>query len=264
LVGHSHALIADAAESVADVFSTLIVWRAIVVAATPADRDHPYGHGKAEAIGAAVASAILVFAAGEIAVNSFRQLFERRASPSPFTLWLLIGIVVLKEGVFRFANREARLAQSGAAEADAWHHRSDAITSLAAAIGIGICLWGGPRFVYADDYAALFGACVIGWNGWALLRPALDELMDSAPNVAILAQIRSAAAEVPGVRAVEKCRARKTGFQYYVDLHIEVDPQLTVQQGHEIAHRVKDSLRQSLPNVSDVLVHVEPWKGTSK
>jgi cation diffusion facilitator family transporter len=262
LAGHSHALIADAMESLADIFSSLIVWRAVVVAAAPADREHPYGHGKAEAIAAAVVSTILVLAAAGIAVNSIRQLLDPklRSPPEPFTLYILIAIVVIKEAVFRFTTREARLAQSGAVQADAWHHRSDAITSLAAAIGISVCLWGGPRFVYADDIAALFASGIIAWNGWVLLRPALDELMDAAPNAAILVQIRAAASEVPGVRAVEKCRARKTGFQYFVDIHIEVEPQLTVQQGHEIAHRVKDRLRQTLPTVSDVLVHVEPWR----
>lgn len=261
LAGHSHALIADAMESLADIFSSLIVWRAVVVAAAPADREHPYGHGKAEAIAGAVVSTILVFAAGSIAMNSLRQLFEPRDPPRAFTLYILVAIVVLKEGVFRFTRHEAKLAQSGAVAADAWHHRSDAITSLAAAIGIAVCLWGGPRFVYADDVAALFASCIIAWNGWVLLRPALDELMDAAPGAALLVQIRAAAAEVPGVRAVEKCRARKTGFQYIVDIHIEVEPQLTVQQGHDIAHRVKDRLIQGLPGVSDVLVHVEPWRG---
>jgi cation diffusion facilitator family transporter len=145
-------------------------------------------------------------------------------------------------------------------KADAWHHRSDAITSLAAAIGISVCLLGGARWVYADDAAALFAAAIIGWNGWLLLRPALDELMDAAPSAVLLAQIRATAAEVAGVQAVEKCQARKTGFQYLVDMHIEVDPEMTVQQGHGIAHQVKSRVREAVPLVNDVLVHVEPGK----
>jgi cation diffusion facilitator family transporter len=172
----------------------------------------------------------------------------------------LIGVVLVKELVFRYASRQASLAGSGAVKADAWHHRSDAITSLAAAIGISVCLLGGQRFVYADDAAALFAAAIIGWNGWLLLRPALDELMDAAPSPGLLAQIRSTAAGVPGVQAVEKCYARKTGFQYFVDMHIEVDPQMTVQQGHQIAHQVKSRVREAVPLVTDVLVHVEPGK----
>ncbi len=259
--GHSHALIADAMESLADIFSSLIVWRAVVLAAQPPDREHPYGHGKAEAIAAAVVSTILVLAALGIAVNAGRQLFEPREPPRAFTLYILIGVVLVKELVFRYAGRQAELAESGAVKADAWHHRSDAITSLAAAIGISVCLLGGPRWVYADDAAALFAAGIIGWNGWLLLRPALDELMDAAPSAGLLAQIRATAAGVDGVQAVEKCQARKTGFEYLVDMHIEVDPQITVQQGHEIAHQVKGRVRQAVPSVNDVLVHVEPGKG---
>ena len=260
LAGHSHALVADAMESLADIFSSLIVWRAVVVAAEPPDREHPYGHGKAEAIAAAVVSTLLLLAALGISINAGRQLFQPRLPPRAFTLYILIGVVLVKELVFRYASRQASLAGSGAVQADAWHHRSDAITSLAAAIGITVCLLGGQRFVYADDAAALFAAAIIGWNGWLLLRPALDELMDAAPSSGLLAQIRATAAEIPGVQAVEKCHARKTGFEYLVDMHIEVDPQMTVQQGHQIAHQVKGRVREAVPLVHDVLVHVEPGK----
>jgi cation diffusion facilitator family transporter len=258
--GHSHALIADAMESLADIISSVIVWRAVVLAAEPPDREHPYGHGKAEAIATAVVSTILLLAALGIAINAGRQVFESREPPRAFTLYILIGVVVVKELVFRYASQQARLAESGAVKADAWHHRSDAITSLAAAIGISVCLLGGARWVYADDAAALFAAAIIGWNGWLLLRPALDELMDAAPSAVLLAQIRATAAEVAGVQAVEKCQARKTGFQYLVDMHIEVDPEMTVQQGHGIAHQVKSRVREAVPLVNDVLVHVEPGK----
>ncbi len=268
LAGHSHALIADAMESLADIFSSLIVWRAVLVAAQPPDREHPYGHGKAEAIAAAVVSTLLLLAALGIAVQAGRQLippFQPRDPPQMFTLFILIGVVLVKELVYRYASRQASLAESSAVKADAWHHRSDAITSLAAAIGISVCLLGGPRFAYADDAAALFAAAIIGWNGWLLLRPALDELMDAAPSPRLLARIRATAAEVPGVQAVEKCHARKTGFQYLVDMHIEVDPQMTVEQAHQIAHQVKGRVRQAVPSVNDVLVHVEPGiAGNSK
>ncbi len=268
LAGHSHALIADAMESLADIFSSLIVWRAVLVAAQQPDREHPYGHGKAEAIAAAVVSTLLLLAALGIAVQAGRQLippFQPRDPPRMFTLFILIGVVLVKELVYRYASRQASLAESSAVKADAWHHRSDAITSLAAAIGISVCLLGGPRFAYADDAAALFAAAIIGWNGWLLLRPALDELMDAAPSPRLLARIRATAAEVPGVQAVEKCHARKTGFQYLVDMHIEVDPQMTVEQAHQIAHQVKGRVRQAVPSVNDVLVHVEPGiAGNSK
>jgi cation diffusion facilitator family transporter len=260
VAGNSHALIADAMESLADIISSLIVWRAVVVAAAPPDRDHPYGHGKAEAIAAAVASTILLLAALGIAIGAGRQLGQPREAPRLFTLFILIGVVLVKEAAYRYTSRQADIAGNDAVKADAWHHRSDAITSLAAAIGITVCLVGGRRFAYADDAAALFAAVIIGWNGWLLLRPALDELMDAAPNAGLLAQIRATAEKVPGVQAVEKCRARKTGFQYFVDMHIEVDPQMTVQQGHQIAHQVKGRVCEAVPAVCDVLVHVEPGK----
>lgn len=264
ILGQSHALIADAMESLADIVSSIIVWRAVLLAAEPPDWKHPYGHGKAEAIAAAVVSTILLLAALGIAINAGRQLFGQREPPRPFTLYVLIGVVVVKELVFRYASHQAKLAESSAVKADAWHHRSDAITSLAAAIGIIVCLLGGRRFAYADDAAALFAAVIIAWNGWLLLRPALDELMDAAPSSALLAQIRATATEVPGVQEVEKCHARKTGFEYRVDMHIEVDPQMTVQESHDIAHQVKSRVREALPSVSDVLVHVEPGKSLPK
>jgi cation diffusion facilitator family transporter len=260
IAGHSHALVADAMESLADVFSSFIVWRAVLVAAEPPDREHPYGHGKAEAIAAAVVSTLLLLAALGIGINAGRQLLEPRDPPRAFTLSILIGVVLVKELVFQYAARQARLTDSGAVRADAWHHRSDAITSLAAAIGITVCLLGGKRFAYADDAAALFAAGIIGWNGWLLLRPALDELMDAAPSAGLLSKIRATACEVPGVQAVEQCRARKNGFEYFVDMHIEVDPGMTVQEGHDIAHQVKARVRAAMPTVKDVLVHVEPGK----
>lgn len=258
VLGHSHALIADAAESLADILSSVIAWRALVVAAEPADREHPYGHGKAEPIAAAIISLTLWFGAIEIAVRSGNELFQPRHQPAAFTLYVLIGVVVVKESLFRYVSRQAALASNMVVATDAWHHRSDAITSLAAAVGIGVSLVCGPRFAFADDAAAILAAVIIAWNAWRLLLPALNELMDAAPNAAVISQIRSVAAKAPGVNAVEKCRVRKTGDQYLVDMHIEVDPQITVQRGHQIAHEVKDRVQQAVPSVRDVLVHVEP------
>jgi cation diffusion facilitator family transporter len=156
--------------------------------------------------------------------------------------------------------REAATVDSSAVRSDAWHHRSDAITSLAAAIGISVALVGGKGFESGDDVAAIVAAGIIAWNGWRLLRPALDELMDTAPNLALVAEIRETAAAVPGVGNVEKCKVRKMGYHYFVDMHVEVDPDMTVRQAHDIAHQVKDRVRDRLPVVYDVLVHVEPTK----
>jgi cation diffusion facilitator family transporter len=260
ILGHSYALIADAVESLADVFSSVIVWRGVVVAATPADEDHPYGHGKAEPIAAAIVSTILLAAAVGICIQAVRQMLIPHTGPAPFTLLILIVTVFIKEFLYRFASREGAEIESTVVQTDAWHHRSDAITSLAAAIGISVALIGGSGFESADSIAAIVAALIIAWNGWKLLRPALDELMDTAPSKTFNAEIRKIAAAIPNVNAVEKCFVRKMGFRYFVDMHVEVDPQMTVQQAHEIAHHVKDEIRRQLPSVSDVLVHIEPSK----
>ncbi|PWU21634.1 MAG: cation-efflux pump [Verrucomicrobia bacterium] len=258
ITGHSHALVADAVESLTDVFSSLVVWRGLVVAAEPADEDHPYGHGKAEPLAAALVAILLLFAAVWIAYEAVHSLSEPRPAPRLFTLLVLIGVVGLKEGLFRFVHHESVSVQSPAVHADAWHHRADAITSLAAALGIVVALVGGKGYERADDIAAICAAVVVAWNGWRLLRPAVNDLMDRSPNREIVERVRRIAAETPGVEGVEKCRARKMGHQYYFDLHVEVDPQMTVQRSHEIAHDVKDNVRKRVPRVRDVLVHIEP------
>jgi cation diffusion facilitator family transporter len=258
ILGHSHALVADAVESLADVFSSVVVWRGVVVAAEPADEDHPYGHGKAEPLAAAVVSAMLLVAAVWIAVSSFRAIGEPHAPPKPFTLIVLFLVMLIKEGMFRFVSRESLSIESSAVKTDAWHHRSDAITSLAAFIGITIAVIGGKGYESADAFAALAAAIVIGWNGWRLLRPSLNELMDRAPGRDMEQKTRPIAESVPGVEAVEKCLIRKMGHHFYIDMHVQVDPQMTVQQSHEIAHEVKDRIREKHPRVRDVLVHIEP------
>ena len=258
IVGHSHALVADAVESFADVFSSLIVWRGVTVAAAPADEDHPYGHGKAEPLAAAIVSGMLLLAAGWIAVKAFSEITRPHQTPEPFTLVVLLAVVVVKEILFRFVRREARAVDNAAVRTDAWHHRSDAITSFAAGIGISVSLAGGKGYEAADDWAAMAAACVIAWNGWRLLRPAFNELMDAAPDRKIRDEIRRLAETTPGVARVEKCFVRKMGYQFYVDMHVEVDPQMTVLRSHEIAHAVKDKIRDAKPAVSDVLVHIEP------
>lgn len=258
IFGHSHALIADAVESLADVFASIITWRGLVVAAAPADADHPYGHGKAEPLAAAGIATILLFSAFLIASQAFRELFTARESPAPFTLGVLLLTVFLKEGLFRFAFRAGDRLESALLQTEAWHHRSDALTSLAAALGIGVALLGGPKWARADSIAAIVAAGLIAWNGTQLLRPALAELMDTAPGRKFENEIRKIAGEISGVDNVEKCFIRKMGCQYFVDLHIEVNPQMSVQMAHDIAHQVKDRIREQEPAIRDVLVHIEP------
>jgi cation diffusion facilitator family transporter len=258
ILGHSHALIADAVESLADIFSSIIVWRGVVIASLPEDEDHPYGHGKAEPIAAATVATILLVAAGWIAVQAFRGIAQPHPAPAPFTLVVLVLVICIKEALFRFVLREAISMESSVVHTDAWHHRSDAITSLAAAIGISVALVGGKGYESADEVAAMVAAGIIFWNAWRLLRPALNELMDRSPSRELGELIRQIAEQVKGVERVEKTLVRKMGYYFYADMHIEVDPQLTVQHAHDIAHEVKDKIRSQLPRVRDVLVHVEP------
>ena len=215
----------------------------------------------AEVAGAIRRSQAILGATDLVQVGSteaVREITTPHHAPAPFTLAVLLGAVFVKETLFRFVRREDLSVQSPAVKTDAWHHRSDAITSLAAAIGISVALIGGKGYESADDVAAIVAAGIIAWNGWGLLRPALNELMDAAPGPAVHEKIRSIALTIPGVGAVEKCLARKMGYHYYVDMHLEVDPQMTVQRAHDIAHQVKDQVRQELPAVHDVLVHIEP------
>jgi cation diffusion facilitator family transporter len=169
-------------------------------------------------------------------------------------------VIFTKEFLFRFVRRESEKVESSAVRADAWHHRSDAITSFAAAIGITVAIVGGKGYEAADEVAAIFAAGIIAWNGSRMLRPALDELMDRAPSAEIVERIRNIGQTVPGVAAVEKCMVRKMGYNYYVDMHVEVDPDMTVRRSHEIAHAVKDNIRSQISAVRDVLVHIEPAK----
>ena len=258
IAGHSHALVADGVESLADLFSSAIVWRGLVIAEAPPDEDHPYGHGKAEPIASALVAGTLIMAAGWIAIQAIQEITKPKAAPAPFTLIVLLAVIIIKEGLFRFVNRESTHLESSVMRTDAWHHRSDAITSLAAGVGITVALIGGPGYESADGIAALLGASIIAWNGWALLRPSLDELMDASLNPDLREHIQEIANTIPGVANVEKCLVRKMGRHYFVDMHMQVAPEMTVLAAHDIAHQVKDKVRTVIPAVKDVLVHIEP------
>jgi cation diffusion facilitator family transporter len=258
IIGHSQALVADGVESAADLVSSLVVWRGVTVAAAPADDEHPYGHGKAEPLAAAVVASVLIAAAILIVIGAVRDILRPHLVPAPFTLAVLVAVVIVKEVLFRFVDREGAELESTAVRADAWHHRSDAITSAFAFIGISIAVVGGKGYESADDYAAILAAGVIAFNGWKLFRPAMDELMDVAPDEAFVEHLKSIAAKTPQVVRVEKCLVRKSGYEYLVDMHIEVHPEMTVERAHWIAHQVKDEIRAEVPSVRDVLVHIEP------
>ena len=268
VMGNSHALIADGIESTADIFGSFIVWSGLRIAVKPADADHPFGHGKAESIAALIVSLMLLAAAALIAVQSIREIRAPHHAPAGFTLVVLLLVIVIKETLYRFAFQVGHRLESSALKGDAWHHRSDALTSAAAFIGITIALVGGRGFESADDWAALAACAVIGANGVRLLRGALDEVMDASVSPEVVGFVRTIAAGVEGVGGVEKCRIRKQGLHLAMDIHVRVDGDLSVRRGHEIAHRVKDRLLASQHRVNDVTVHIEPLQpvesGTSR
>lgn len=261
--GHAEALVADGVESLADMFSSLVVWRGIVVAAKPPDPKHPYGHGKAETVASAFVALMLLGAASWIAIRSAAEIVRPHQGPAPFTLIVLVFTIVSKELLFRYAMKQGERLESGLLEADAWHHRSDALTSVAAGIGITIGILGGPGYEAADDIAALLASGIIAWNGWSLFVRALDELMDAAPNQGLIDRIRTVASEVPRVELVQKCTVRRSGGHLWVDMHVHVDPEMSVREAHRIAHEIKDEVKRKLPSVWDVLIHLEPGSSAS-
>ena len=258
LLGRSFALVADGVESLADVFSGLVVYFGLKIATKPPDADHPYGHGKAEPMAALIVSLALMAAAIGIIYGGVREIVRPSATPAPYTLVVLAGVLIVKELLFRHVVSVGESIGSIAVRTDAWHHRSDALTSAFAFIGISIALLGGPGWQGADGWAAVCAALVILYNAWRQLRPALLELFDTAPDPNVEAQVRAIAARVPGILGLDKCFVRKMGFQFYVDLHIVVRGDLTVREGHLLSHRVEDEILQAVPHAAEVLVHVEP------
>ncbi len=258
IIGHCYALIADGIESTLDIFGSLVIWYGLKVAAEPPDDDHPYGHGKAEALASIVVALTVIAAALGLAIQSVREIVTPHHAPAPFTLIVLVVVVFVKETLFRKVIQASTEIGSTAVKTDAWHHRSDAITSVAAFVGISIALIGGPGWEPADDWAALLACGLIAHNGWRLLIPALHETMDTAAPEEIRNEVVRFAVAVTGVAGIEKCRVRKAGVEYYVDIHVGVDADLSVREGHRIAHAVKDAIREAQPTIADVLVHIEP------
>jgi len=261
--GNAYVLIADGIESAMDVGGSIVIWGGLKVAARPPDRTHPYGHGKAEPIAAVIVAIGVLAAALGLAIQSVREIFLPHRGPAPYTLVVLIVAVIVKEILYRYVIRFGRSVESTAVQTDAWHHRTDAMTSIAAFIGISVALVGGETWQSADDWAALFACALIGTNGYRLLRPALFEIMDTAPRGKIVDSVRNAAAAVPGVIEVEKCLIRKMGLDFYVDLHVGVNGSISVHEGHEIAHQVKAAIQQGDSRIADVLVHIEPAKAVT-
>jgi cation diffusion facilitator family transporter len=264
IVGHANALVADAVESSADIFSSMIVWMGLSIAARPADEDHPYGHGKAEPLAAAVVSLMLLGAAVGISVLAIREIRTPHHLPAPFTLFVAAGVIIVKEILYRRVSRVGKDVGSTVVTADAWHHRADAISSLAAFVGISIALIGGRGWEAADDWAALVAALLVAVNGVRTLRPAISGLMDEAPDRSVKERVLVAACSVEGVRNVENLKVRRSGLGFYADVHVQADPAISLEDAHEIAARVKYAILGAIPSVVGVLVHMEPHRKNGK
>lgn len=260
VVGHSYALIADGIESTADIFSSLVVWSGLRISTRSADEHYPFGYGKAEALAGAIVSLMLLAAALAIAVESVREIITPHHAPAPFTLAVLVVVMIIKETLFRRVAAAGQAAGSTALRADAWHHRADVITSGCAFIGISVALIGGAGWEMADDWAALVAATIITYNGVALLRPAVADLMDATPAGDLPNRIASAAVGVADVRAIEKLKIRKAGVEYFVDLHVQADPAMSLHDAHILSGKVKGAIRAAVPAVSAVLIHMEPFE----
>lgn len=258
IAGHSSALLADAIESTGDIFTTIIMYLGLKKATKPPDEDHPWGHGKAEPISALVVVAILVTAAVAIIIGSIRNVPVRQHPPESYTLLVLGLVIVIKWLLSRYFSRIGTDIESSAVQAEALHHRSDALTSAAAFIGISVALTGGEGYEIADDIAALVAALIILYNAWHIGRPALGELMDEQPDPEWLHKVEEVAMAHPEVKSIEKVRLRKLGFDLYIDFHLRVDPALSVEEGHRVSHEVKDELTGLHPYIRDVLIHIEP------
>lgn len=256
--GNSYALIADAIESTADIFASFLVLFGLKYANRPADENHPYGHGRIEPLITFLVVGFLLFSAIFIAHESIINIQTPHQLPRPFTLFVLGGIIIWKEISYRIVIKQSKLTNSSSLKADAWHHRSDAITSIAAFIGISVALLLGKGYEAADDWAALFASGFILYNSYLIFRPALGEIMDEHVYDDVIDSIRSISKNVEGIVTTEKCFIRKAGMYYHVDLHAVVDGAISVKQGHEIAHLLKDTLREQIPQIGHVLIHIEP------
>ncbi len=258
--GNSYALIADAIESTTDIFSSFFVLLGLKYAKRPADDNHPYGHGKIEPLITFVVVAFLVTSATVIAYESIQNIRTPHKVPKAWTLIVLGIIIVWKEVSYRLVMRKSAETQSSLLKADAWHHRSDAITSVTAFVGISISLIFGKGYETADDWAALAAAAFILYNSYLILRPALGEVMDEQRHHELVNDVREISLTVKGIKATEKCYIRKSGMKFHVDLHARVNGDISVTEGHRLAHELKDVLVEKMPNIDNVHIHIEPFE----
>jgi cation diffusion facilitator family transporter len=258
LAGHSTAVVADGLESAGDVFTSGFVLLGLTIAAKPADENHPYGHGRVEILTGLLIGLVLTAGGALISFGALQKLGQPRPLLASYVVWALLASLAAKTALAAFKFQYGRKLQSAALIADAWNDAMDTLSAVAALIAVGLALHDPVRFLDADRYGAFIVGLIVVFTGVRVAYETAMQLMDTMPADRLMNQIRAAAATVPGARGVEKCFARKTGLRYHVDLHLEVDPDLTVRQSHEIAHQVRLRILQTLDWVADVLVHVEP------
>jgi cation diffusion facilitator family transporter len=263
ILGHSYALVADAIESTSDVLASLIVWGGLRMATRSATEEYPFGFARAEQVAAAVVGIMLIGAGIGISIEAVREIRTPHHAPAPFTLVVLVLVILIKEALFRYVGRAGGEIGSRAIAADAWHHRSDAITSAAAFIGISIALIKGPGWEQADDWAALAASAILLFNGLTIIRPAVGDLMDRAPSADLIGRVTTIAQSVPDVRLVEKVMIRKAGVGFFVDLHVQAAPEMSLQDAHILSGKVKSAIRAAEPRVLGALIHMEPYEGTA-
>jgi len=256
--GHSYALIADAIESTTDIFASILVLFGLKYSTKPADENHPYGHGRAEPLITFLVVGFLITSATIIIYEGITNMKAPRELPKSWTLIVLGIIIIWKEISFQYVIRKSKETDSSSLKADAWHHRSDAITSITAFIGISMTLLLGENFKNADIYAAFFAAAFIFYNSYLIFRPALGEIMDENLYDDLITEIRKVSLTVNGILDTEKCLVRKSGMKYHVDLHAVVDGSKSVKEGHKLAHDLKDKLQNEMDNIGEVLIHIEP------
>lgn len=264
IIGNSYALIADGIESASDVLVCLITWIGFSISLLPPDKNHPYGHGRIESLAGIFSGIALLAAAGVIAFQSIREILTPHHSPEWYTLPVLLVVIATKEILARKISTLSKESESRALEGDAWHHRSDAITSAAAAIGIAIALIGGEAYAAADDWGALIACSIIIFNGGRIITKSIHENIDGRTDSGIDHEIRRYADDIDGIHLIEKCRIRKSGSFYFAEVHVQVDPNCTVTVGHEIAHQFKERVIQNTPRIQDLVVHIEPYSDSPK
>ncbi len=263
LAVHSTAVVADGLESAGDVFSSGMVLLGLTLSFKPADENHPYGHGRAEILSGLLVGLVLASGGALISYGSFLRLGQPHEPLRWFVVWPLAASLVAKSALAATKFQVGKRMRSAALMGDAWHDTTDCISALTALIAVALTLAAPQRFFNADRYGGLAVGIIIILAGVRVARETALQLMDTMPSDKMIAEIRAAASQVHGVLGIEKCFARKTGLSYHVDLHMEVDPEMTVRQSHDLAHEVRLRVVEQVDWVADVLVHVEPAPGVN-